>query len=288
MRVLLSWLRELAPLEGDPDALADTMSALGLAVEEVERVGAPVDGVIVAEVLALRAHPQADRIQLVDVDTGDGQPLQICCGAFNMAVGDRVPLATLGTTMPGGLEIARRKLRGEWSNGMLCSPTELGLGDDPGGILVLPSDLPLGAPVFDALGVSSDVVFDLDLTRNRPDAYSHRGVARDVAAFTGVPFTDDRRPCRAVGPSRHDAGRARRPRGLRALHGHGPHGCRGAAVGTVDGRAAPPRRHEADQQRRRCLQLRHARAGPAQPPVRPRPPPRWRLPGPARRCRRDA
>ena len=107
-----------------------------------------------------------------------------------MAVGDLVPLATLGTTMPGGLEIARRKLRGEWSNGMLCSPTELGLGDDPGGILVLPSDLPLGAPVFDALGVTSDVVFDLDLTRNRPDAYSHRGVARDVAAFTGVPFTD--------------------------------------------------------------------------------------------------
>ena len=72
MRVLLSWLRELAPLEGDPDALADTMSALGLAVEEVERVGAPVDGVVVAEVLALRAHPKADRIQLVDVDTGDG------------------------------------------------------------------------------------------------------------------------------------------------------------------------------------------------------------------------
>ena len=224
MRVLLSWLRELAPLEGDPDALADTMSALGLAVEEVERVGAPVEGVIVAEVLALRAHPKADRIQLVDVDTGDGQPLQICCGAFNMAVGDRVPLATLGTTMPGGLEIARRKLRGEWSNGMLCSPTELGLGDDAGGILVLPADLPLGAPVFDALGVTSDVVFDLDLTRNRPDAYSHRGVARDVAAFTRRALHRRRRRCRAVGPGQHDAGRARRPRGLRALHGHGAHG----------------------------------------------------------------
>jgi phenylalanyl-tRNA synthetase beta chain len=190
MRVILSWLREMAPLAGDPAALAEAMSALGLTVEELDVVGTPVDGVVVAEVLELRRHPQADRIQLVDVDSGDGEALQICCGAFNMAVGDRVPLATLGTVMPGGLEIARRKLRGEWSNGMLCSPTELGLGQDAGGILILPPDLPLGAPVFDALGVTADVVFDLDLTRNRPDAYSHRGVARDVAAFTGVPFTD--------------------------------------------------------------------------------------------------
>ena len=174
-----------------PDALADTMSALGLAVEEVERVGAPVDGVIVAEVLALRAHPKADRIQLVDVDTGDGAAAADLLRRLQH--GRRRPACRWprsAPTMPGGLEIARRKLRGEWSNGMLCSPTELGLGDDHGGILVLPPDLPLGAPVFDALGVTSDVVFDLDLTRNRPDAWSHRGVARDVAAFTGVPFTD--------------------------------------------------------------------------------------------------
>ena len=171
---------------------------------------------------------------------------------------------------------------------MLCSPTELGLGDDAGGILVLPSDLPLGTPVFDALGVTSDVVFDLDLTRNRPDAYSHRGVARDVAAFTGVPFTDVTAACRAVGPSRHDAGRARRPRRLRTLHGHGAHGGRGEAVAHGGWPSGSHRAgHAADQQRRRRLQLRHARAGPAQPPVRPRPPARSRLPGAAGHGGRD-
>jgi phenylalanyl-tRNA synthetase beta chain len=189
MRVVLSWLNELAPFGDDADALADTMSAIGLAVDGVERVGEPVAGVITARVLSLRPHPQADRIQLVDVDTGNGEPLQICCGAFNMQAGDVVPLATLGTIMPNGLEIARRKLRGEWSNGMLCSAAELALGDDAGGILVLPSDLPLGVPAFDALGIRSDVVFELDLTRNRPDAWSHVGVARDLAAQLGLPFS---------------------------------------------------------------------------------------------------
>lgn len=202
MRVLHSWLRELAPFadphdEGAVEHLADTLSSLGLAVEEVEHVGAGVDGVVVARVLALRPHPSADRIQLVDVDTGDGEALQICCGAFNMAVGDLVPLATLGTVMPDGMEIARRKLRGEWSNGMLCSPRELGVGDEHGGIWVLPAGLPLGQPALAALGVSPDVVYDLDLTRNRPDAWSHRGVARDAAAALGLPFTD---PSPAVAP----------------------------------------------------------------------------------------
>lgn len=190
MKVLLSWLNELAPLGDDVDALSAVMTDLGLAVEGIERVGAPIPGVVVAEVLALRPHPDADRVQLVDVDPGDGSaPLQIGCGAFNMAVGDFVPLATIGTVMPGGVEIARRKLRGEWSNGMLCSPRELGLGDDHAGIWILPPGLPLGAPVSEALGMLPDVVFDLDLTRNRPDAWSHLGVARDVAARLGVPFS---------------------------------------------------------------------------------------------------
>src|SRR3954454_10918218 len=137
-----------------------------MAVDGFEVVGAPVDGVIVARVLATRPHPDADKVHLVDVDTGDGEALQIVCGAFNMAPDDLVPLATVGTTMPNGMEIGRRKMRGEWSNGMLCSPRELGLGDDHAGILILPADLPVGRPVFDALGVRADVVFDLDITRN--------------------------------------------------------------------------------------------------------------------------
>tara|TARA_B100001079_G_scaffold208271_1_gene182185 strand:+ start:578 stop:1207 length:630 start_codon:yes stop_codon:yes gene_type:complete len=151
MKVLLSWLQEFAPVAGDPGEIGDQLSELGLAVEAVTTVGADLDGVVVARVLELRPHPDADRIQLVDVDAGDGEALQICCGAFNMSVGDLVPLATLGTTMPNGMEIARRKMRGEWSNGMLCAADEIGLGTDGEGILVLGTDHELGRPLAEAL-----------------------------------------------------------------------------------------------------------------------------------------
>lgn len=189
MKVLLSWMREFAPIEGDPEMLAATMTDLGMVVESVETVGPSWDGIVVAEVLELSPHPAADRIQLVMVDRGDGEPLQICCGAFNMSVGDRVPLATLGTVMPGGLEIARRKMRGEWSNGMLCSAVELELGSDADGILILDPELAVGDELASALGASNDVLFDLDIEGNRPDALSVAGVTRDLAARLGVPFS---------------------------------------------------------------------------------------------------
>ncbi|MCY3961064.1 MAG: phenylalanine--tRNA ligase subunit beta [bacterium] len=190
MKVLLSWLREFAPdIDGDPEHLAEVLSDLGLAVEELSHVGQGLDGIVVAEVLATRPHPDADRIHLVDVDAGDGEALQVCCGAFNMAVGDLVPLATVGTTMPGGMEIARRKMRGEWSNGMLCSGAEVGMGDDHEGILILDQGLSLGVPLTEALGIHPDVLFDLEVNPNRPDAMSVMGVARDLAARLGVPFT---------------------------------------------------------------------------------------------------
>ncbi len=188
MKVTLSWLREFAPIEGDPVALGEQMSDLGMAVESIERLGEGLDGIVVARVLDLRVHPNADRMQLVDVDTGNGEALQICCGAFNMAVGDLVPLATIGTVMPNGMKIERSKKRGEWSNGMLCSGKELGLGDDHGGILVLDGDLELGNDLRDALGIEPDVLYDLEINPNRPDAMSVAGVARDLAARLGVPF----------------------------------------------------------------------------------------------------
>lgn len=188
MKVLLSWLREFAPFEGDPVALGEEMSDLGMAVESIERLGVGLDGIVVATVLALRPHPDADRIQLVDVDAGDGQPLQICCGATNMSVGDKVPLATLGTVMPNGLRIERRKLRGEWSNGMLCSGAELGLGADHSGILILDPSLEAGTDLRTALGIEADVLYDLEINPNRPDAMSVAGVARDLAARLRVPF----------------------------------------------------------------------------------------------------
>ncbi len=188
MKVLLSWLRDFAPIEGDPVVLGEHLSDLGMAVESIEYPGAGLDGIVVARVLDLRPHPRADRIQLVDVDAGSGEPLQICCGAFNMAVGDRVPLATLGTEMPGGTVIERRRLRGEWSNGMLCSSRELGLGDDHTGIMILDTDDPPGTELRSTLGIVADVLYDLEVNPNRPDAMSVAGVARDLAARLGVAF----------------------------------------------------------------------------------------------------
>lgn len=189
MKVLLSWLRDFAPLEGDPVALGEEMSDLGMAVEHLQVVGEGLEGVVVARVLATRPHPDADRIQLVEVDAGDGRPLQVVCGAFNMAPGDLVPLATVGATLPDGTEIGRRRMRGEWSDGMLCSARELGLGGDHAGIQILPRDLPVGAPVAEAMGIGRDVLYDLEINPNRPDAMSVAGVARDLAARSGVPFS---------------------------------------------------------------------------------------------------
>ncbi|MFL3020848.1 MAG: phenylalanine--tRNA ligase subunit beta [Candidatus Poriferisodalaceae bacterium] len=187
MKVLLSWLREFAPIEGDPYELADHMSDLGMAVEET-RILNPLEGVVVARVADLRPHPKADRIQLVDVQIENGDPMQVCCGAFNMSVGDLIPFATIGTVMPDGMEISQREMRGEMSNGMCCSAAELGLGSDHDGIMVLPEHLETGAPLMQELGLVGDILWDLEINPNRPDAMSVAGVARDLAARLDVPF----------------------------------------------------------------------------------------------------
>jgi len=187
MKVLLSWLREFAPIEGDPYELADHMSDLGMAVEET-RLLDPLEGVVVARVTNLRPHPEADRIQLVDVEAEPGNPVQVCCGAFNMSEGDLIPFATIGTVMPDGMEIAQRKMRGEMSNGMCCSAAELNLGSDHDGIMILPQGLTVGAPLMEEIGLVGDVLWDLEINPNRPDAMSVAGVARDLAARLNVPF----------------------------------------------------------------------------------------------------
>ncbi|MGA0238229.1 MAG: phenylalanine--tRNA ligase subunit beta [Acidimicrobiales bacterium] len=193
MKVTLSWLREFAPdIDGDPVVLGETLSALGLAVEEMDVVGEIVDGVVLAKVLDLRPHPDADKIQLVDVDQGDGQPLQVCCGAFNMRVGDLIPFATIGTVMPNGMEIAQREMRGQTSNGMCCSGAEIGLNGDTDGIMILNDRVvdgaALGQPLATAIGIQPDILWDLEVNANRPDALSVAGVARDLAAALGVDF----------------------------------------------------------------------------------------------------
>ena len=200
MKVLSSWLHEFLEAEVAPEAIAAAFDDLGTPVEEETRLGEGLAGIEVVQVLTLSPHPNADKIQLVEVDRGDGEALQICCGAFNMAVGDKLPLATLGTVMPDGLKIERRKLRGEWSNGMLCSARELGLNDDHGGILILDHTLSLGTPIAEALGIEADVLWELEVNPNRPDAMSIMGLARDVAAKVGVGFVAPSPPS-PVGPA---------------------------------------------------------------------------------------
>lgn len=207
MKVLLSWLQEFAPgIEGDPVELGETLSALGLAVEEMTITGQGLEGIVLAKVLDLAPHPDADKIQLVQVDQGDGQALQVCCGAFNMSVGDLIPFATIGTVMPNGMEIGQRKMRGEMSNGMCCSASEIGFGEDSDGIMIL-TDLSngaaIGTPITEVLGVEQDVLYDLEVNANRPDAMSVAGVARDLAAALGVQFSF---PERSVERSGEDAG----------------------------------------------------------------------------------
>ncbi len=194
MRFTLGWLREFTPVEADPVALGELLSDLGLEVEDARVVGEVPEGVVVARVVEVRAHPDADRIRLVDVDAGDGRVLQVCCGASNMVADDLVALATVGTTMPDGLRIAARRMRGQESNGMLCSARELQLGDDHGGIMVLGTPATPGTPLAEALGLRPDVVVEVDVLPNRPDALSVLGVARDVAARLGLPFDSEVSP----------------------------------------------------------------------------------------------
>ena len=193
MKVLLSWLNEYGDFADPSDAdavqrLADVMTSLGLAVEEIEHVGGTIDGVMTARVVRLEQHPDAAKVQRVWVDSGDGAEHHVWCGAFNMEVGDIVPFATLGTTMPNGMTIERRGILGIESEGMLCAPDELGLGSDHSGIMVLSSAAEPGVPYGDVLGIQPDILYDLDLTRNRPDCWGYVGIARDVAAKMDVEF----------------------------------------------------------------------------------------------------
>jgi phenylalanyl-tRNA synthetase beta chain len=188
MKILHSWLNDFADFGTDVDAIAASLTKLGLAVESVEQVGLPVKGVVVAKVLRTESHPDAAKVHRVYVDAGDGVEKHVWCGAFNMKPGDLIPLATLGTNMPDGRVISQRGILGIDSEGMLCSGTELGITADATGIMILPTHLELGADVFSALGIDQDVVFDLDVTRNRPDCTGYLGVARDLAAHLKIPL----------------------------------------------------------------------------------------------------
>ena len=194
MNVTLNWLKNYIDFEFSPRELADRLTMLGIEVESVKRLGAELEGVVVGSVGAIKPHPNADKLVLCQVDIGESEELQIVCGAPNVREGMLAPVATIGTTLPIGLTIKRAKLRGETSHGMLCSEKELGLAaqlasaynmaEDAAGLMELPTDTPLGTSLSEVLGLD-DVVFELEITPNRPDCLSLIGVAREIRAETG-------------------------------------------------------------------------------------------------------
>jgi phenylalanyl-tRNA synthetase beta chain len=185
MKVSLNWLRDYVDFDGTPAALAELLTMAGVEVEGVETRGVNIDKVVVAQILASEPHPDADRLSVCRVDDGSGaQTLrQIVCGAKNYRVGDKVPLALPGATLPGNFQIKVGKLRGVQSEGMMCSAKELGLSGDAAGLLILSPDARVGAPIGEMF--PGDTVFDLEITPNRPDLLSHIGLAREIAALTG-------------------------------------------------------------------------------------------------------
>ena len=182
MKVPMSWLAEFITLpDMTPSELAEVFAKIGHKAEGYENLEVGWSGVVVGKVVEIEAHPDADKIRVCQVDVGDG-PEQIICGAWNFDSGAYVAVARPGAVLPGGLEIGRRAIRGVDSNGMICSDRELGLGDDHAGILVLDGEPELGLD-FSELVELPDVVFDLAITPNRPDAMSLLGMARDLGAY---------------------------------------------------------------------------------------------------------
>ena len=187
MKISLNWLLEFVDLPTrDPEKLKDALYSLGHEVEGVQELSADWTGVTIAEVLTVEPHPGADKVRLCTVTTG-GDPIEVVCGAWNFEAGAVVAFAEPGAVLPGGFEIGSRQIRGVMSNGMICSESELGLGDDRAGILVLEPSAPVGTDFAQWIALP-DVIFDLSITPNRPDAMSVLGIGRDLAAFFGLPM----------------------------------------------------------------------------------------------------
>ncbi len=188
MKFSEAWLREWVNPGLDTQQLAEQLTMAGLEVDAVEPVAAGFSGVIIAEVLAVEAHPDADKLRVCQVAAGEDEPLQIVCGAPNVRAGLKAPLATVGGHMPGDMKIKKARLRGVPSHGMLCSARELGLSDEHQGLMELPGDAPVGRDLRDYLTLD-DVTIGVDLTPNRGDCLGMEGVAREVGTLTGTDLT---------------------------------------------------------------------------------------------------
>ena len=189
MKVVESWLREWVNPDVDTEALGHQLTMLGHEVDGIVYEGAGIDEVVIAEVIEVEKHPDADRLSVCKVSDGNAELIDVVCGAPNVSKGMKSPLAKPGVRLPNGLKLKKSKIRGVVSNGMLCSAIELGLGDESDGIIALPDDAPVGAPLVDFLRLP-DAVIDLDLTPNRGDCFCVLGIARDVSALTGATLKD--------------------------------------------------------------------------------------------------
>jgi phenylalanyl-tRNA synthetase beta chain len=193
MKISINWLKSVLAVEGSVEEIANKLSVSGLEVEHIEEwesIPGGLKGFVVGEVLTCEKHPDADRLKITTVSIGSGEPLNIVCGAPNVAAGQKVVVATVGTLiqMEGKepFEIKKSKIRGAESAGMICAEDEMGMGSNHDGILVLPNDAPVGQPAAEYFKIEQDVVLEIGLTANRGDAASHLGVARDVAALFGL------------------------------------------------------------------------------------------------------
>ena len=189
MNISYNWLKEYVDFDLTPEEVSVALTSIGLetgGVEEIQTIKGGLEGLVVAEVLTCVEHPDSDHLHVTTVDIGDGNPLQVICGAPNIAAGQKVVLATIGTKLYNGDEcfvIKKSKIRGVESNGMICAEDEIGVGTDHSGIIVLPDDVLPGTLAKDYYNVKSDYIIEVDITPNRADACSHYGVARDLYAY---------------------------------------------------------------------------------------------------------
>src|ERR1035437_354419 len=189
MKISLKWLKDYVQLDASVEEITRAITFLGFEVEGVANTGAPqLDNVVVGEILTRAKHPNADKLSICTVDVGPaGGWKTIVCGAHNCDAGNRVLVALPGALLPGNFQIKQSKIRGQTSEGMMCSPDEIGMGTDHSGLLILSGKPPLGAAMNDVLP-PGDTVFDIEITPNRPDCQSHLGIARELAAWFKLPL----------------------------------------------------------------------------------------------------
>src|SRR5437870_2329419 len=193
MKVTLNWLKQYVDFDYSPEQLVERLTMLGMEVEGFKKLSGEFEGVVVAQVVTRDKHPNADKLSLCRVNDGKTER-QIVCGADNFKPGDKVPLIFPGASLPAKpgeapFTIKVGKIRGVESHGMMCSPKELGLAEDADGLLILRAEAPVGQAFAEYLGRSgSDVVYDLEVTPNRPDLNSVIGIAREISALTGNPL----------------------------------------------------------------------------------------------------